>query len=98
MSHYDPQMIDGRITWPNVFQYQIIEGPMKGKFFPYPPTVDQCRDTSRKEGEPSTYPYKLVVWNQPIFNKLKDIGVLTWPLHLGPRNEVIDQRPAPKAG
>ena len=98
MQHdYEPQIIDGRICWPGVFGYQILHGPNQGNEHPYPPTIEQTgRDPSIKSG-PTGYAYQVVVHDRKVFNKLVDLGVLRWTLHIGTSSPVVDNRRAPKS-
>lgn len=89
---------DGRIGFPDVVAYVMAEGPNKGLELLCPPTIEEHEDTSRpKNGfNRSTYPYLLVVKDREEYERIRGLGYLYSPDHLG-GGTVIDNRLAPKS-
>ena len=95
---------DGRYGYPDVVQYEFIEGPYKGCRLNCPPSVKvekwidpdapSKRHFSFGQEQPATYAYKMVVIDRTLYETPEFQVLLRSPLHLG-GEPCIDNRAAP---
>lgn len=88
---------DGRIGFPGVVAYVLAAGPNEGLELLCPPSVEEHEDPSRRDKgfSRSTYPYRLLVKDVQEYERIRGLGYLYAPEHLG-GGTVIDNRVAPK--
>lgn len=90
------QIADGRIGFPDVVMYEMIDGPFAGVKMPCPPMIDEHHNADRKEGMPGTYAYVARVLDREVHEILRGAGILYHPRHTGAVPNVVDNRAAPQ--
>ena len=90
------QQADGRVGFPDVVEYELVEGEGKGLRLICPPTLDDHPDLFRKEGQPGTVGYETRVHDLATYEILKSSGILYHPRHTGSVSETVDNRSAPR--
>lgn len=98
---------NGRIGYPDVVVYELLEGPDKGKQLPVPPSFSthpkpktklkygrsiQLKDVAKLK---ATCAFKIVVKNQKAYEEMYAQGAFWHPDHVGKYEPMIDERSAP---
>ena len=95
---------DGRIGYPDIVVYEILEGPAKGVILPVPPKFDTHPKPEIKikyammikpENRQTSCAYKTIVKNQKLYDEMFAQGFWFSPTHIGKRKPFIDYRKAP---
>lgn len=98
---------DGRVGYPDVLQYRLVEGPEAGALVDVPPTFAThphpdpvALARALGHGMPMIRPscdYVEVIHDRAAYDELAARGFWNAPWHTGPCGVVADSRPAPQS-
>ena len=91
--------VTGRIGWPDVVQYRIVDGPHAGTVLNYPPLASQYPaprridpHTGRDTTPPGTAAFRILIRDHDAYEDLARTGLLYSDEHNGRRGAVDDNR------
>ena len=83
---------DGRIGVPDVVQYELTEGPQKGRVLSVPPTRVFYHTEGPRKGRRCGYAFLVHVHDHAKYDELRAAQWIYGERHFGFRGEVIDNR------
>ena len=83
---------DGRIGVPDVVQYELIEGPQKGRVLSVPPTTVVYHSSGPLRGRRCGYAYRVRIHDHAKYDALRGAKWIYGERHMGFCGEVIDSR------